>query len=256
MFRKMCLVLAILAMLTAMMMTHNSAKASPDMQTITLNTGYNHDNQQVFPIGSPDLFWTVYADPIFTNIEPRSADVINKHTAWQSAQDPPNSQWISYTKNGSTGIKQGPYVYQKCFCMTKALWENKDAIQQSSLDVSVRSDDRFYLAVNQIPSSGNNLLASGGGNGGFMGPPAVLQITGSNLLRHLRPGRNCLFVTVEDIGGVITGFNLVGSLTTTGIDGIAKGPKEPSQFNACSSCKKRTLDVGPAVQDVPTKRSN
>jgi hypothetical protein len=122
--------------------------------------------------------------------------------------------------------------------MTKALWENKEAIQQSSLYVSVRSDDRFYLALNQVPSSGNNLLASGGGNGGFMGPPAVLQITGSNLLQHLRPGRNCLNVTVEDIGGVITGFNLVGSLTTTGLDGIAKGPKGPSQFNACSSCKK------------------
>jgi hypothetical protein len=102
-----------LAILTALVMTHNSAKASPDMQTITLNTGYNHDNQSAFSIGALDAFWTLTQDPIAGTSEPRSANVINKHAAWQPAQQPPNSQWISYTGNGSTGIKQGPYIYQK-----------------------------------------------------------------------------------------------------------------------------------------------
>jgi len=233
----MCFALATLAMLTAIVITRNSAKASPDMQTITLNTGYNHDNQSAFPIGAIDVFWTLTQDPIIGTTEPRSANVINKHPAWQPAQEPPNSQWISYTGNGSTGILKGPYVYQKCFCLTKALWENKDAIQQSTLDLSIRADDNFYVGLNQMPTPGSNLLTQAGGLGAFNGPPAVLKITGNKLSQLLKPGRNCLVVRVDDLGLAITGFNLVGSLTTTGIDGIAKGPKPAGQFNSCSSCK-------------------
>ncbi|MFY9619585.1 MAG: hypothetical protein WAQ99_07205 [Pyrinomonadaceae bacterium] len=256
MLRTMCLVLATLAILTALVMTHNSAKASPDMQTITLNTGYNHANQSAFPIGALDAFWTVTQDPIAGTSEPRSANAINKHAAWQPAQQPPNSQWISYTGNGATGIKQGPYIYQKCFCLTKALWQNKDAIQQSTLDLSIRADDNFYVGLNQMPTPGSNLLTQGGGVGAFNGPPAVLKITGNKLLQLLKPGRNCLVVRVDDIGSVITGFNLVGSLTTTGIDGIAQGPKVAGQFNACSACKNSKSEFGPAVQNGLTKLSN
>jgi hypothetical protein len=254
MLRKMFLVLAILAMLTTILISRNSVMASPDMQTITLNTGYNHDNQTIFPTGALDVFWTVTQDPVTGTNEPRSANVINKHPNCQQPQ--PNSQWISYTTNGSTGIKQGPYVYQKCFCLTKALWDNQAAIQQSSFDVSVRADDAFYLGLNQMPTPGNNLLSSGGGAGGFSGPPAVLKITGDKLKNLLRPGRNCLIVRVDDVGGVITGFNLAGSLTTTGIDGIAKGPRVETQFNSCSSCKNTKSDFGPAVGEIRTNISN
>lgn len=254
MLRNMFLVLAGLAILTVLLIPHNSAKAAPDMQTITLNTGYNHDSQSVFPIGALDAFWTLTQDPISTTPEPRSANVINKHPAWAVPQ--PDSQWISYAANGSTGIKQGPYVYQKCFCMTKALWDNKEAIQQSSLDLSAMADDAFYLGLNQMPTPSSNLLASGGGKGFYAGPPAVLKITGNKLLQLLRPGRNCLIVRVDDTGGVITGLNLAGSLTTTGIDGIAKGPKIQTQFNACSSCKNTRTDYGPANPDIPAKLSN
>src|SRR4051812_45093517 len=118
MLRKLCLVLAILAMLTAMMVTNNSAIASPDMQTITLNTGYNHDNQTKYPtLPSFDDFWAVIQDPIGATSEPRRANNINKHPLWNGAQA--NSQWISYSPNGSQGLVQGPYYYQKCFCLTK-----------------------------------------------------------------------------------------------------------------------------------------
>ena len=248
MFRITLMVLAGLAILTVMLMPHNSAEAAPDMQTVTLNTGFNQNAQVKYPLPSSapvlDLFWTVTADPV-SGAVPRSANVINKHAAWQSALV--DSQWISYVTNGSTGIKKGPYVYEKCFCLTKALFSNQDAIQKSSFDVSVRADDGFSLALN-----GNNLLSSGGGVGAFNGPPATLTVKGAQLVKNLKPGRNCLTVKVDDTGTVITGFNLAGSLTTTGIDGIASGPKVTSQFTSCSTCRNNRLDVGHAFERLPS----
>jgi hypothetical protein len=240
------------ALLTAMLLMNNSGMAAPDMQTITLNTGFNHDAQQVFSIGVPDVFWTVIKDPVLSTNEARAADTIQKHSAWQLPLGTNESQWISYTTNGSKDLKAGPYYYQKCFCLTKALWENQAAIAQSSLDVSVRADDAFYLGLNITPASlgpSSNHLASGGGAGGFSSPPAVLKITGQKLAQLLRPGRNCLTVRVDDIGGVITGFNLKGSLTTTGANEIAKATKPGPQFDRCSSCQATKTDLAFDLKD-------
>jgi hypothetical protein len=247
MFRITLMVLVGLAMLTVLLMPHNAVEAAPDMQTITLNTGFNQNAQVKYPLPSSgpvlDLFWTVTADPV-SGAVPRSANVINKHAAWQPALA--DSQWISYVTNGSTGIKKGPYVYEKCFCLTKALFSNQDAIQKSSFDVSVRADDAFSLALN-----GQNLLSTGtGGIGAFNGTPATVTLKGSQLVQKLKPGRNCLTVRVDDIGTVITGFNLAGSLTTAGIDGIASGPKVTSQFTSCSTCRNPRLDVGHAIESL------
>ena len=250
MLQKLTLVLAILAMLIPSSLTINSlahpAMPAPDMQTITLNTGFNHDTQKTFAIGTPDVFWSVIKDPIAITNESRAADTILKHNAWKPPQGTNESQWISYTTNGSKDLQAGPYYYQKCFCLTKALWDNKAAIAQSSLDVSVLSDDGFYLGLNLAPGSlgpSSNHLTHGGGAGGFSGAPAVLKITGDKLVSLLRPGRNCLTVRVDDIGGVITGFNLAGSLTTTGIEGIARATKSGPQFDRCSSCQGTKTDM-------------
>jgi hypothetical protein len=247
-------------MLTAIVIPHHSATATV-MQTIPLNTGFNHDPQYLqkySPNPKDDLFWSVIQDPNGSTLHP--ASTINPYpVAWQAAQG--DSQWISFVNDGSTGLKQGAYVYQKCFCLTRALFENKDAINQSSLDLSVMADDAFYLDVNSMPGPLGNILTNGGGKGGFGGPPATLKLTGQALVNKLKAGRNCLNVRVDDLGGVITGFNLVGTLTTTGIDGIAQaaGPKETPQFNNCSSCKKRgpfdpSTEVGPAIKVQPVKR--
>ena len=169
---------------------------------------------------------------------------------------------IIIVNDGSTGLRQGAYIYQKCFCLTRALFENKEAINQSSLDLAVMADDAFYLDINNMPTPSSNIFTYGSGNGGFAGPPATLKLTGQALVSKLKVGRNCLNVRVDDLGGVITGLNLVGTLTTTGIDGIAKaaGPKETPQFNNCSSCKKRgpidlPSELGPAIPAQPIKRS-
>lgn len=258
MLRKLTLTLAVLTMLILSSLATTSpvnvAMAAPDMQTITLNTGFNHDTQHAFSIGQPDVFWTVIKDPVSQTSEARAADTIQKHSAWQPPQ-PTESQWISYIPGGSQYLKQGAYYYQKCFCLTKALWDNKEAMALSELEVSVRADDGFYLGLNVPwsdlgPTKNLHQLAHGGGLGAFNGPPAVLNIKGNNLVKLLKPGRNCLTVRVDDIGGVITGFNLKGSLTTTGIDGIAKATKLGPQFDRCSSCQGTKPDIGSDVKNI------
>jgi hypothetical protein len=258
MLRKMFFVLATLAMLTGMMVINRSAKASPDMQTITLNTGFNHVTQKVYATGTlsapfPDLYWTLI-NPSGTPLH--SAYNIKRHPAWSPPQvitsltPQGTSQWISFSGDGIGGlVVKGSYYYQKCFCLTRTLWDNPEAIQQSILDVSVRADDFFYLGLNTIPDKNNPstyFLATNAntGEGGFVGKPAAFKIMGDDLVKRLRPGRNCLSVRVDDIGGAISGLNLVGSLTTTGIDGIAKAatPKSAPQFDSCSSCSKIKFD--------------
>lgn len=257
MLRKLMLVLAVSTMLISSSLAMNSPLnpilPAPDMQTITLNTGFNHATQKVFTIGQPDIYWGVIADPISPQTsEPRPADTIQKHNAWQPPLGPPppnqESQWISYTPGGSNLIKQGAYYYQKCFCLKKALWNNEAAIAQSSLDVAVRADDAFYLGLNVPwkdlgPPANKHQLATSNTAGGFSGPPAVWKVTGKDLLKLLRPGRNCLTVRVDDLGGVITGFNLKGSLTATGIDGIAVATSTSLQFDKCSSCQGAKSDM-------------
>ena len=108
------------------------------MQTITLNTGYDHPSQHKYnPVGPLDAFWTVVQDPSPSTQEPRPANTINKHPAWSAAQG--ESQWISYSQSGSAPAPvKGTYVYQKCFCLTKALWENPDTLRRSTAGAPLR----------------------------------------------------------------------------------------------------------------------
>jgi hypothetical protein len=91
-----------------------------------------------------------------------------------------------------------------------------------------------------------------GGGGGYTGPAASLSVKGEKLLPLLQPGRNCLNVRVEDMGEVITGLNIEGSLTTTGVDGIASSaePKSAPQFAACSACSRTRPDRAVEVRDA------
>lgn len=247
MLRKICFMLALAALLTAALLKNtDTAKASPDMQTITLNTGYNHSSQQAYGIGVGDAFWTLVKDA--SGPTSRPAITINKHSAWS----PPGgaSQWISFSQNG-VGRAGGIYVYQKCFCLTKTLWENPEAMRQSSLDITVRADDGFYLGLNTVPGPGNSLLATiPGSSGGFSGAPGTLSVKGEKLLSLLKPGTNCLYARVDDTGGVITGLNVSGTLTAAGIDGIASvsAPGAPPQYAGCSACARTRPDRSTEAQ--------
>jgi hypothetical protein len=209
-----------------------------DMQTIRLNTAYNHTNQNLFNVGNLDLFWSVGTLP---GTSLRSGFVISPaHPAWVPAA--PNSQWISLLPAGNSIQGTTQYVYQKCFCL-KPGYNNPNAIPLSSLSIGARADDIFYVGLNQIPNPANPttyFMTSNGSSGpGFYN---------NNLLLN---------------GGVVTGLNLVGNITLSGIDEVRKNfvikPNllaVPRGYSNCSFCAKRIIDLGPTGYKDTLLRNN
>jgi hypothetical protein len=221
--------------------------AQPDMQTLTLNTGYNHANQSTFAVGGgqKDDYWQLVSDPISTTVDPRRANTIPPYgSAWKPAM--PMSTWLSYSINGSQGIMVGDYIYRKCFCLKKG-FDSKDAIKKTIMNLSVRADDDVYVHLNKVPTTTDYILKKGPTdiNGSFSSVnPAQVELDGEKLFGMLKVGTNCLYANVKDTMNVVTGFNLKGSITAAGIDGVAsfnENNKEPL-FNKCSSCTGNTKD--------------
>jgi hypothetical protein len=247
--KKINLVLTFIAILLVAI----SSIAQPDMQTLTLNTGFNHATQTTFAVGGgqKDDYWQLVSDPIASTTEPRLANTIPPYgSAWKPAMS--NSTWLSYNLNGQQGIQQGDYVYRKCFCLKKG-FDSKDALEKTKMNISVRADDAIFVHLNVIPTSSNYLLTNSASSGGFNSAnPATLDIGGGKLFSMLKVGTNCLFAKVQDTGTVVTGFNLTGSITAAGIDEVAKfTDKNPNpQFSRCSSCSKGKFTDGNQVFDA------
>jgi hypothetical protein len=212
-----------------------------DMQTITLNTGYNHTTNSVYPAGNYDLFWTLLSAPTYAGTTPRSANILTPYGGWMPAVS--GTQWISYNNSGSSG--GGDFVYQKCFCLKRG-FNNQNAVAQSILNIGVRADDNFYVGLNTIPIPTNPatyFLTTSPGMGTFSGSLKTGTLSSTALTSQLRVGQNCLNVLVRDSFQVATGINLAGTLTLSGIDEVRKNIRvtptlfKPNGYSNCSSCR-------------------
>lgn len=165
--------------------------------TVALNTGYNNAAFNVYttPAPSPDNFWIKVAasnPPV-----PAPSFMINPHQAWAPAL--PNSRWIGATP---TGMGAPFYaIYRKCFCLMPGY-------RNPQLSFQIRGDDSIQVWLNGV--AGTILPAQGGS---FGGPP----LSGTAQVSQFRAGVNCLYVLVEDTGGVISGFNLSGTVSAFGL---------------------------------------
>ncbi len=253
------------------------------MQTITLNTGFNHainaaytPSPFTYPLANTanykDEYWTLISDPNTNGGTPipRWADIMPKHPAWSSAM--PNSQWIAFERNGSpsgTAADAYTYVFEKCFCLKKGFDSDKEAVEKTKLEIQMRADDWGAVYLNQtvsnilqfpstIPVSPYTSLVDGTvnepyaivkgtTNGGFNSPiPAQVTLKAEELIKRLKVGRNCVQVKIYDLGRAVSGFNLTGSITAAGIDEVAKfNPRNPrQQFSQCSACFERRRGEG------------
>ncbi len=180
--------------------------------TLPLNTGFNHSNFTVYPAPGTgpavqDNYWIKVAASNTPPVAP--AFVINKHTAWLGPLQLPasaggfGSQWISSTTpNGASPPGPLPYaIYRKCFCLLPGF-------KNAQLNFQIRGDDAIQVWLNGVTST---ILQAQGGS--FAGPP----INGAAQASQFRAGRNCLYVLVEDTGGVVTGFNLAGTVSAFGL---------------------------------------
>ncbi|HEX8626006.1 MAG TPA: hypothetical protein VF782_13150 [Allosphingosinicella sp.] len=175
---------------------------------VPLNTGYNHSNFTVYPAPGSATVLDNYWVKVAANYPPINvpAFVINTHPAWQAPLSGGGfpSQWIgSTTPDGkSPPIAQRPYaIYRKCFCLMPGY-------QKAELSFQMRGDDFIQVWLNTVTST---IVTAQ--NGSFSGPP----ISGTAQPSQFRRGVNCLYVLVEDPGGIVSGFNLAGTVSAFGL---------------------------------------
>ncbi|RMG54839.1 MAG: hypothetical protein D6723_04090, partial [Acidobacteria bacterium] len=167
--------------------------ACPDAEII-LNTGWDQAAGAVIPVGGQDDDWMVVADPAPNTPEPRPADVVTPHSGWPPPL--PNSQWISFRPTRVPVIPPvTEYHYQYCFCLA-------EGFSNAELELDLWADDRATVFLN-----GTQI---GGPGGAFGGSPLHVETTDQTLFHS---GINCLTVVVEDTQAVVTGLDLVGTVT-------------------------------------------
>ena len=199
--------LSLSAILTAVSLS-STVLAATDLP---LNTGWNHGPNAVYPntgaVGNLDQYWINIASypPLGPPVKPAAyyGGAANPTpSAWIAALAG-QSHWIGPNPSSSSSSSTNPNnpgysIFRKCFCL------QNDA-NGVSMNMSVRADDNVQVWFNTVT---NNLIGPVAGNYGSSSPAHVRN----NVVNGFHPGKNCLYVLVEDTLGGSVGFNLVGNV--------------------------------------------
>ena len=132
-------------------------------------------------------------------LEPsRDTQVINAHTAWDPAE--PDATWVSSWPGNPQ--PNGEHFYQHCFCLA-------GGFSNPQLDFSYVADDKASVSLNGTLIYSNTASNNFNQGTSFPLPSETIAVPAS----AWRVGMNCLTVEVENIGAVVTGFSLNGSIT-------------------------------------------
>lgn len=168
-----------------------------DAGNINLTTGVNDGTSMFIPVGGADDTWTVTCEATPNGALPRPATVITPHPEWDTIM---GSQWISANYEGPNGN----YCYQSCFCLAAGF-------QNPSLTFSILADDAADVYLNN--TNGHTLLVTRPSVPAAYDLPATTFT--SNGATPFAAGVNCIEVVVHELGGMFTGFDLVGRFTAT-----------------------------------------
>jgi hypothetical protein len=185
-------------------------------QTVVfLNTGYNHASGTPYTtVTTPtsttnDNYWINIAS--YPPVSTPAPSWVLRHPGLPWAAALPDTHWISARPTaGSPGTTNDPAytIFRKCFCMLSEY-------TQPLLQFTVRADDTIQVWFN---TQLNVVLPASPGN--FSGP--VLTSLSSKP-GWFRPGRNCLYVLVENYTGYM-GFDMRGVIQAYGLmPGAAAG---------------------------------
>lgn len=166
------------------------------VDTLRLNTGWNHLSNSLDPTGTYSTFWNVVADPSANTSEPRPASHIIKYPAW--AGPLPNTQWMSSYPSASNDTN-GIYKFEACFCL-------KDGAGKVKFVCDLLADDMARVYVN------GNLVGTTPAGWAFLNPPTHVDV---DITQYVRPGKNCVQVEVVNTANVAMGFDLAGYVTAT-----------------------------------------
>jgi hypothetical protein len=186
-----------------------------------LNTGYDHGAIIPGPYasGSPDDYWIKIAsyEPGSTTVPVARAFVLTgtpNSTVWGTMA---GASWIGPRTAANSTVPTGPKdpsysIYRKCFCLLQGF-------ANPQLSISIRSDDQVQVWLNSMrltpPSSPTTLVGPAAANHDI-GQMPVYQAQTSNP-NYFRPGRNCIYVLVEDYHGGFGGFILSGNMNAAGL---------------------------------------
>jgi hypothetical protein len=217
--------------------------AARSQTTVPLNTGYNHAIFAAYPLPSgpstiADNYWINISSFPTTNPAVGPSWVLAAQSAW--AAPFPDSRWISALNTagsapGVSGSNPGYTIFRKCFCLLPNF-------KNPTLSFQVRADNQVQVWFNSVL---NVALPPSVGN--FNGPPLASQPSSPN---WFRTGSNCIFVLVEDQGG-LTGFDLTGTIQAYGLLPL---PAAGTAQNFGCNCPGATgaLQAGAADEDART----
>lgn len=184
-----------------------------------LNTGFDHATGAPYPTvptltsGIPDDYWINIASYPPVVPTPASSWVL-QHPGPVWKQSLPGTHWISaLTTAGSPGTTGDPAytLFRKCFCMLPQY-------TQPRIQFVVRADDTIQVWFN---TQLNVLLPPSWGN---FNQVALASVPSKP--SWFRPGPNCLYVLVEDYGGLM-GFDMKGEIQAFGlVPGAAAGASQ------------------------------
>ncbi|MFL6858028.1 MAG: hypothetical protein ACJ8EB_09000 [Allosphingosinicella sp.] len=203
---------------------------------LPLNTGLDYTNFTLYPMptGSSsvaDNYWILVSSsgPLVpaTPGVPRPAYVVNTSSSWAPplSSPPPGSRWISATPTsaslpGASSSNPSYFIFRKCFCLM-------NGYKNVQISYSLRADEGTQVWLNTL---GQVMSGPSPVNFGPSSPPVN---GGTNNAQWFHTGLNCMYVLVEDTGG-LTGVNLAGQVSGLGVMATAgAGSANPPSFAPC-----------------------
>ncbi len=198
---------------------------------LLLNTGYDHINGGLYPVGGADRFWQVISDPA-GGTTPRTSDVVPPPPGWPPSQT--SSQWIS---NGSQ--KQGTVIYQKCFCVcgpdSTDLSFNLSILTASDMKIRVDNISLGSVSTTTVPKTVAATIRVGPGvhcielevNNRGKGSEVDVQgmVVGENLVRY-----TCCNSAIDDGRCKVPQLTIVTDNTWT----LTDGPPPTGPYPRCA----------------------
>lgn len=213
----------------------NLSLFSQCMDSVILNSGYNHSTNSAYGIGDLDPYWQVTQVPTscvsgFT--PPNPSIIILKHDSWA---DPfSSSGWLSFRSDASFScnnrcmVNQVPYRFERSFCIVQ--------MDTVIINLKMRFDNSACAFIDGIPLPISNFIVNTTNPANFMmdgtpssGCPACnlwddthtftkdYETRSDNYKIKLNPGTHRISIELRNISSNSMGLNLSGSVRSKSI---------------------------------------
>ena len=170
---------------------------------VNISTGYDHANQQPYPTGAYDAFWTLVESPDPGISVPRPAFVLPQISAWDLIA---NTAYISAypdpALNANNSEPDPPYGFETCFCICG---DNSEV----TIDLSAHADNNVDIYLKQENGGFiQQLLAITATNtSAFQDPPEMSTNTVS-----LNAGNYCIRADLRNLSSGAMGLDIQGTI--------------------------------------------